>query len=159
MLGATSSLHTATDVSVAQQIRPGAGVAPRRALVAAALLLLALGLPLSRVHATEHPSGPPPPGHRLDPPQHDLSSLPLGAQAPISAALGADDPAYHLRSSQGGFQATSPALGLKESFGPWGVQVRSGQTRVGLSLRAVTDVDASRPDAVRRGRHTRGPRR
>jgi FG-GAP repeat len=137
MLGATSSLHTATDGSVAHRMRPGPWVAPWRALAAAALLLLALGSALSRVLAAEHPSAASPARHRPAPPRHDLSSLPLGAQAPISAALGADDPAYRLRSSRGGFRATSPALGLKESFGPWGVQVDSGQTRVGLSLRAI----------------------
>src|SRR5206468_11991363 len=111
--------------------------APRPALVAAALLWLALGLALSQVLAARHQPGAAAARQRPLPPQHGLTSLPLGAQAPISGALGADDPAYRVSSSRGGFQATSPALGLKERFGPWGVQVSSGQTRIGFSVLAV----------------------
>ena len=55
----------------------------------------------------------------------------------MSAAVGADNPAYRVRASNGGFAATSPAMGLSLHFGRSGVSVSSGATRVGLSLQAV----------------------
>jgi hypothetical protein len=75
--------------------------------------------------------------NRLAPVRRGLSSLPLTAQGPISGALGADDPAYRISSSSGGFRAVSPAQRLKESFDHSGVLVSSGKTQLGLSLRAI----------------------
>ncbi len=66
-----------------------------------------------------------------------LTTLPLPAQGPVSAALGADDPAYRLSASDGGFAAVSPAQRLREHFGRTGVMLSSGDVRLGLSLRAV----------------------
>jgi hypothetical protein len=106
-------------------------------MVAAALLWLALALVLSRALTAQHHSVGAAAGDRLARPQHGLSSLPPSAQGPVSAALGADDPAYRIRSSSAGLQAASPAQHLQESFDPSGVLVSSGKTRVGLSLRAV----------------------
>src|SRR5262245_35977206 len=71
-----------------------------RALLAAALSL-ALGLTLSHALITRHVSVATPPGHRTPSPGRVLSSLPLSAQAPIAAALGADQPAYHIQTSPG----------------------------------------------------------
>jgi hypothetical protein len=66
-----------------------------------------------------------------------LLGLPLAAQGPVSAALGADNPAYRVRAWNGGFRAVSPAQHLSMGFGRLGVSVSSGTTHVALSLRAV----------------------
>ena len=138
MLGPTSSLPTATDPSVADPRRAGAGIVlPWRMLVAAALLSLVLGLALAQVLSGSHPSVAGAARQSSAPAQRGLASLPLAAQGPISAALGADYPGYRMRAASGGFHAASPAQRLQERFGRWGVRVSSGKTRVGLSLRAV----------------------
>jgi hypothetical protein len=137
MLEPRSSVHTATAASAPRRM-PAARVAvPRRAVAAAALLALLLGYVLSQVLTAQRPSLTAAVRHRPARPQHGLSSLPLGAQGPISGALGADEAAYHIRASRGGFQAANPAQRLKESFDPSGVVVGSGKSQLGLSLRAV----------------------
>src|SRR5262249_18907517 len=78
-----------------------------------------------------------PSGHRTQAPGRALSSLPLSAQAPIAAALGADQPAYQIQASPGGFEANNPVQRLTARFSDGGVQIASGKTRVGLSLRAL----------------------
>ena len=134
MLGGASSADAAADVSVVQRMQPAAEMLPWLAAMAAALLSLALGLALSGVlaaerssRAAERASVAAAGGHRRAAQQRGLSSLPLGAQGPISAALGADDPAYRVRSSGGNFKASSPAQRLRESFGRGGVRVSSGE--------------------------------
>jgi hypothetical protein len=125
----------------------------RRHLVAAALAALALAYALSHALGAGHRSLAPVVRHRPARPQPGLSSLPPAAQGPISAALGADDPAYHVNASSGGFEAANPAQRLTERFGSSGVVVRSGKTRVGLSLRAIgygsslAALPAASPDA------------
>jgi hypothetical protein len=106
-------------------------------MLAAALAALALASALFYALGARHPSLTTAVRHRPARPQAGLSSLPPAAQGPISAALGADDPAYHVNASSGGFKAANPAQRLSESFESSGVVVRSGKTRVGLSLRAV----------------------
>ncbi len=69
--------------------------------------------------------------------REDVSSLPLAAQGPVSRALGAADPAYRIGAFRGGFQAVSAPQRLRARFGRSGVQVASGATRLGLSLRAL----------------------
>jgi YD repeat-containing protein len=138
MLESARRLETAPSLSI-----PGAAAACARlvrqwslASLAAALLLLALGVALAtnltggrssvpvatRSHAFSHES---------------LLSLPMAAQGPVSAALGADGQAYRVSRSDGGFRASSPTQHLSTRFIRSGVSVRSGATRVGLSLFAV----------------------
>jgi Putative Ig domain/FG-GAP repeat len=69
--------------------------------------------------------------------KESLLSLPLAARGPVSAALGAHNPAYRVRASGGGFQAKSPTQHLQASFGASGVVVSSGKAQVAVSLRAV----------------------
>ncbi|MGO8907034.1 MAG: hypothetical protein ACLQMH_15645, partial [Solirubrobacteraceae bacterium] len=119
-------------------------VFPWRALVAAAALSLALGVALYEGFAGERSSlrttpfrasshlSPGASSHR-----QGLASLPLAAQGPVSAALGAEDPAYRVGASRGGLAAASPAQHLHASFSPSGVSVSSGSAQVGLSLRAI----------------------
>jgi type IV secretory pathway TrbD component len=66
-----------------------------------------------------------------------LEGLPVAAQAPVSAALGAEIQAYRVSRLRGGFTASSPAQRLSASFTRSGVSVRSGSAKVGLSLLAV----------------------
>ena len=114
-------------------------------MVVAALLSLALGAalyeglaggrssvaPAARFRASSHLR----PG--ASPHKKGLSSLPLAAQGPISQALGAENPAYRVSASRGGFAAASPAQRLRMHFDRSGVSLSSGATHVGLSLRAV----------------------
>jgi DNA-binding beta-propeller fold protein YncE len=138
MPGPTGYLQTAPAASMAHRIQPRAKVVIlRRALVGAASLSLVLGLALSQGLTALHRSPTVAAHNRLGPPHGGLSSLPVTAQGPISGALGADDPAYRIRSSSGGLRAASPAQRLKESFDRSGVLVGSGNTQLGLSLRAV----------------------
>ena len=66
-----------------------------------------------------------------------LQSLPVAAQGPVSAALGADGQAYRVSGLRGRFTASSPAQHLSTSFTRSGVSVRSGTATVGLRLLAV----------------------
>jgi hypothetical protein len=100
----------------------------------------------------EHSPSPATFGHRTAP-HLNLSSLPLSAQGLVSATLGADDPAYRIAASGGDLQAQSPAQRLRMRFGSTGVQIGSGKTHIGLSLRAVgygtvlRPVESVRPSA------------
>jgi len=136
MLREAAALQTANgSVSDRTAFRAGA-VVSWRALVAAAVLSLVIGAALfqgvagerSSVAATVRPGGF---SHK------GLISLPLAAQGPVSAAMGADSPAYRVSATGGGFAAASPAQRLSSSFGRSGVSVSSGSTHVGLSLQAV----------------------
>jgi hypothetical protein len=105
-------------------------------LLAVALLALAVG---TAVH--ENLSGKRSAGaaqvqaHR---PLHaDLLSLPVAAQGPVSAAVGADGQAYRVSRSRGGLTASSPAQQLSVSFTRSGVSVRAETATVGFGLLAV----------------------
>ena len=124
-----------------RQIRPqregGAGaMAWRRRALVPALLALALAAALLEGAAGER-SSIAPPSRFSGAARQGLSALPLAAQGPVSAAVGRADRAYRVSDGHGGLTAVSPAQGLSERFGRAGVWVRSGATRVGLSLRAV----------------------
>jgi hypothetical protein len=111
-------------------------VVPWRFVVAAALLSLMLGAALSRGLAGERSFVLP--GVRSGvSPHKGLSRLPLLAQGPISGVLGADDPAYRISASGGGFRAVSQVQRLRVRFGRARVLLSSGTVRLGLSLRAV----------------------
>jgi hypothetical protein len=84
--------------------------------------------PAARTHAVSH---------------EGLSSLPLAARGPVSAALGAGDPGYRVSAERGGFRTASPAQHLTATFARSGISVASsatrlgGATHVGLRLRAA----------------------
>ena len=107
-----------------------------RAPAAAALLSIVLGAALVQVLAGERSSVAP--VARSGGFSHKgLLGLPLAARGPVSAALGASDPAYRVSASKGGFAAASPAQRLSLRFDRSGVALDSGATHLRLSLRAV----------------------
>jgi IPT/TIG domain/FG-GAP repeat len=136
-------LPAATDCSIGHPrvilARPAAAW---RALVVLALLSLALvavryhwqgssrsGAPANaRPHAVLEPSASPLLG---------LSSLPAAARGPVSAALGADNPAYRVSHSPAGLAAANPAQRLRAVFGRSRVTLRSGVVAESLSLRSI----------------------
>ena len=63
---------------------------------------------------------------------HGLTSLPLVAQGPVSAALGSEAPAYRVT----GLEAVNPAQHLRAGFSRHGVNVASGKARLGMTLSA-----------------------
>jgi len=105
-------------------------------LLAAALLALAVG---TGAHETlgggRSEVAPTVRSHHFS--REGLLSLPVAAQGPVSAALGADGQAYRVSRWEGALQASSPAQHLNTRFTRSGVSVRSGTTKVGLSLLAV----------------------
>ena len=64
--------------------------------------------------------------------RHGLTSLPLAAQGPVSAALGSEEPAYRVT----GLEAVNPAQHLRAGFSRHGVTVASGKARLGMTLSA-----------------------
>jgi hypothetical protein len=67
-----------------------------------------------------------------------LSSLPLAAQGPISAAIGGDGRSYRVSATAGrGLEAFSAAQHLRSRFGPAGVELSSGTGTLGLGLRQI----------------------
>ena len=137
MIGPTKTAQPALVRSGNHSVaRPSRGALPLRALVAAAVLSLLLGAAISRRVVSERSSVLPAARAGLAP-HMGITSLPLAARAPVSGVLGADDPAYWVRASSGGFQAVSQAQRLHVSFGRSGVLVASGELRSGLSLYAV----------------------
>jgi len=105
-------------------------------MLAASLLAVALAAGLVAGLAAE-PGTVAPAGRSgaLAPPA--LAALPVSAQGPVSAALGADDRAYRIGATNGELAAVSAGQHLSARFGPVGAAFRSGAMRVGLSLRAM----------------------
>jgi hypothetical protein len=120
---------------------------PWRGLVAATALSFVLALATAQVLAPGRSTSP---AARSGAAHHaGLSSLPLEAQGPISAAIAADDPAYRVVASAGGFRSHSQMQHLSVSFGRSLVTIGSGGASVGLSVRAFGYGSALRPvDAV-----------
>jgi hypothetical protein len=134
-LGLAGPLRSAPALPVnARRVRVQA-LASWPLLLAAALVALVVGtavhegLPGSSVGATHVRA------HSFS--RAGLLSLPVAAQGPVSAALGAEGQAYRVSRLRGGFTASSPAQRLSTSFTRSGVSVRSGTAKVGLSLLAV----------------------
>ena len=69
-----------------------------------------------------------------------LLSLPLSAQAPVSAALGRDEAAYRIH----GLVARNPAQRFSARFGRSGVAVTAGSARFAIALKA-----SGRPSSLR----------
>jgi hypothetical protein len=116
----------------------------------ALMLLIVLPLALRDAGAGTRPpervveQEAPPPG---------LSSLPIQAQASISAALGRDQRAYHAKREGRAWRLENPKHGLRADFTTGGVEVRSGAARFGLRLTGLgrgarlEAVAASKPEA------------
>ncbi len=137
MRGPISALQAPVDLSVGEPaaVRAGA-VVPWRALSAAALLSLALGAALWLGLAGGRASLAP--GVRSGAYSREgLLGLPLAAQGPVSAALGAHDPSYLVRWGRAGLHAVSGGQGLAVSFARSGVSVRVGASRLSLALAAA----------------------
>ena len=136
-LGRAGSLRSASALAV------NARRVPRVQTLGLWLLLLAAALLALYVGMAVHESFP---GRRSVGATHvrahrfshaGLQSLPVAAQGPVSAALGAEGHAYRVSGLRGRFTALSPAQHLSTSFTRSGVSVRSGTSKVGLSLLAV----------------------
>jgi hypothetical protein len=118
-----------------------AAPAPRPRILAALLAALVLTLALAVALLAEVDGGGSTRAVRAH--RHMLASregllsLPQAAQAPASAAVGAEDRAYRPRASSHGFTAGNPAQRLSVSFTGSGVAVSSGSTRLRLSLRGI----------------------
>ncbi len=146
------SAGASRDLSMTERIALLPRVAvPWRSVLLTALLLLLLGAAVRQGLAGEHSTVAPPvrPGAS---PHSGLSRLPLTAQGPISAALGADSAAYRVGAVGRGFVAASPAQRLSVRFDRSGISLNSGETQLGLSLRAVgygTSLGALGPVAPR----------
>jgi hypothetical protein len=108
---------------------------PLRPMIVAALLSVALGALLAQERPWEHAAAAPSAAAVAG---KSLSGLPFAAQGSISAALGADGPAYRVSASAGGgLEAHNPAQRLTARFAPSGVDISSRGERIGLSLRAA----------------------
>ena len=95
------------------------------------LLLFLLGpWALAQAQTLSTPMGTPP-GKAAS---ADLASLPLPAQAVISATLGREDTTYHAVAEGKGLHLTNPKHGLTAGFTPAGVGVQRGSARWGLTL-------------------------
>ena len=66
-----------------------------------------------------------------------LSKLPLAAQGAVSAALGADDPAYRVRNHGNGLYALNPAQHFRVSFTGSGASVQSPRGWLSFTLAGV----------------------
>jgi hypothetical protein len=69
------------------------------------------------------------------PSQRELASLPLSAQGAVSAALGADEPAYRLApAGPGVFAAANAAQRLSATFRPSGVEIHTAGIALAMRL-------------------------
>jgi trimeric autotransporter adhesin len=131
-------VHSATGArSASGPIFPAGASVARRTITGAALLALALGCALSVTRSQQRVSLP---AASLQPRiafHPGWLGLPLAAQGPVSAVLGANDPTYTMTASAGFFGAANPAQRLQERFSASGAVINNGKMRLGLSLRAV----------------------
>ena len=75
----------------------------------------------------------------------DLSDLPVSAQAPISAALGQDNPAYHFQPIADGWRARQMRQGLEIDLEADGLVLRTADHRLALKLVAWGNPKGLRP--------------
>lgn len=111
---------------------PVAVAIPWRALLAALLLSVLLAAAFSQ-RPTADTAAPIAPAVK----HATLVHLPLAAQGPISAALGADASSYHFGRSHGGVEGINGAQRLTTRFTSGGIEVASAATRLDLSLRGI----------------------
>jgi hypothetical protein len=107
---------------------------PRRALVAAAVLSLALGAALYGGLLQGSPTAP---AGTSSSSFGGLLRLPLAAQGPASAALGSAEPAYLVSTHGGKLSANTPSQGLTSRFSGAGVAVSAHAAQLQLGLRAI----------------------
>ena len=118
----------------------------RRTLAVAALLSLLIAAPFSvRPLAGQIGDSPASTAGSGTESQEGLRSLPPGARASLSSALGADEGAYHILSGQAGMRALNPAQHLSAAFASSRVLLRSGSLGLGIGLSAVGFGDSLRP--------------
>ncbi len=108
---------------------------PWRALFVAALLTVAAGGVLHQGVFADRTAVVPASERAFS--HESLLSLPLAAQGPVSAALGADRAGYRVSGAGGVISASNPAQRLHATFTAAGVSVAAGSARLGLSLQAV----------------------
>jgi hypothetical protein len=107
-----------------------------RRLFTGCLLALLAAIAIVDGLALEH--SPQSPSVRRAPEfRRGLALLPVTAVGVVSAALGADSPAYRLVRSGTGYIAHSPAQRLRMHFSSGGVQIGSGKIRLSLGLREI----------------------
>ena len=130
----------------------GRALASRRLVVASILLLLALALGLQQSLPVGHSA--PSARARSGLTRASLFSLPLAAQAPVSATLGAGSHAYAIQATTGAIQATTGALSaanraqrLAFEFTSSGVSIKTGVAQLGLRLAGIGYGSALRPIA------------
>jgi len=118
-------------------------------LILAAAVAVGAAWGVSQELSVSGSSRPQPPAQPLI--QHGLLALPAAAQAPVSDALGRDQPAYRIHASAAGLTAENPHQRFSASFGRRGVSVSLGATSLGLGLQAIgggtklTRLPATRP--------------
>jgi FG-GAP repeat/IPT/TIG domain len=109
-----------------------------RTVVLAALACVLLAVALSQALQPGNDASTTPPSTRAGAASHGaLNRLAPAARASISAAVGANDPAYRFRAASGGFQAANPAEHVGITATRAGVSVRGRDLRLGLRLQAI----------------------
>ena len=116
---------------------------PARAGVVAAALATALTATLWLAIAIGGPAHVAAP--RGAAPRATLADLPLAAQGPVSAALGAADPAYRVLRAGAWLRANTPGEGLRTDFTGAGVRFTSGASHVALNVSGLGYGDAIAP--------------
>ena len=110
---------------------------PRGALALAALLSVLLGGLLFQHFGVASSTAPPPAAGSAGGERAGLSTLPVSALAPVSAALAAGDRAYRFTASGGGFQTANPIQHLSIRAEGSRVLVQSRGLKLGLRLSAL----------------------
>ncbi len=104
--------------------------------VAATALSLAVALVLAPGWGGERAKLAPAPGPGL-PSSTGLARVPSDAWGPVSATLGAYDPAYRITGADGALTATNPDQRLGLRFDRTGAALSAGGARLGLDLRGL----------------------
>jgi len=108
------------------------GAVAAAALSIAVAVVLAQGWGWGGGHAKLSPASGPRPSAATA-----LASLPADAWGPVSATLGAHDPAYRITGVDGTLTGSNPGQHLSLRFDRTGMSVRGGGGRLGLDLRAL----------------------
>ncbi len=142
----TLGYHTRRLGSGRRQAARSRGTALGAAVFAALLLLAALLAPMIRGGGEDQGRGTQ--AERLGSGEA-LSGVPASARAQVSAALGADEPMFHVQATAGGgLEASNSTQGLRASFTRAGVEVRVGGAEgasMQLGLRSLGFGEAQQP--------------
>jgi IPT/TIG domain/FG-GAP repeat len=126
-------------------VLPARVAASGRPALVAGLLSVLVGVVLAWGLAFGHASWSAPGARSAGVSRGGLSSLPVAARGPVSAALGSADPRYRVSASKGGFEAVNPGQRLRVRFGRSGIALSSGGERLALSLDGVGYGGSLRP--------------